>query len=132
MNSLKNLTVASTSGVELPPVSGTPAPRCPSRLPSSLNRFKNGGEFTRSCKTAFAKHIFLVFTSPRARRRGNVAPSVGQEAGIEETMEGGAKCEELETEVTSASYDSDGVFGRDVGIGASVGAGAGVDVVDKI
>ena len=47
-------------------------------------------------------------------------------------MEGGAKCEELETEVTSASYDSDGVFGRDVGIGVSVGVGACVDAVDEI
>jgi hypothetical protein len=49
-------------------------------------------------------------------------------------MEGGGKCEELETltEATPALLDSEGVFSGEVGIGASVGAGACVDVVDKI
>ena len=46
-------------------------------------------------------------------------------------MEGGAKCEELETEATPASQDSDSVCIRDVGIGASVAVGACVDAVDK-
>ena len=96
VNSLKNLTVASTSGVELLPVSGTPNPRCLFRSPSSLNRYQNGGEFTRSCKTTFAKHVFLVFASPRARRRGNALLLDGQEAGMEERMEVGIKCDKLE------------------------------------
>jgi hypothetical protein len=82
MNSSKNLTVASTSGVAPPPVSGPPAPRCPFRSPSSLNRFQNGGECTSSCNTAFAKHILPVFTSPRARRRGSVALPVGREGVV--------------------------------------------------
>jgi hypothetical protein len=43
-------------------------------------------------------------------------------------MEGRAKCEESEVEVTHVSSD----FGRDVGIGGSVGVGACVDAVDKI
>jgi hypothetical protein len=47
-------------------------------------------------------------------------------------MEGGPTCEGLETEATLASQDSDGVFVRDVGIGASVGVGVWMDEVDRI
>ena len=89
-NSLKNLTVASTSGVEPPTVLGT-APRCAFRSRSSLKRFQNGGECTSSWKTAFAKHIFLEVTSPRRRRRGRVSLSIGQEVGMEEPMKGGPR-----------------------------------------
>ena len=79
-NSSKKLTVTSTSGVVRPPVSGPPAPRCPLRSPSSLNRFQNGGGRTSGCNTAFAKYIPPVFTSPRrARRRGSVALPVGRD-----------------------------------------------------
>ena len=45
-------------------------------------------------------------------------------------MEGGAMCKGLKTEATLASEDPDGVFVRDVGIGASVGVGACLDEVD--
>ena len=100
INSLRNLTVASTSGVAPAPVSGSSGLRCHFISPSSLNRFQNGGEFTSSCRTAFVKHIFLIFTSPRARRRGSVALLVGREAGMEIPMEGGGKWEELERDDT--------------------------------
>ena len=103
INSLKNLTEASTSGVAPPPVSKAPAMRLPFRSQSSVNRFRDGGRFTSSCKTAFAKHMFLVFTSPRARRRGTVALQIEPQAGMEELMEGGEKCEELETGATPAT-----------------------------
>ena len=43
-------------------------------------------------------------------------------------MDGGAKCEGLEEDVARVSSD----FGRDDGIGDSVGVGACVDEVDKI
>src|SRR5580658_9789935 len=99
-NCLKNSTVASTSGVATP-VSG--APRCAFTWLSSLNRFQNGGRFTSSCKTALAKHIFPIFTSPRGRSRASVAPPVGREAGVEEPIERGGRWEELETEATPAS-----------------------------
>ena len=69
-NSPNSFLVASSSGVARPSVSGPPSPRCPFRSPSSLSRFQKGGERTRSCNTAFAKHILPVFASPRARRRG--------------------------------------------------------------
>ncbi len=102
IDSLKNLTVTSISGVAPPPVPGTPAPCCPFRSPSSLNRFQDGGDLTSCYKIAFTKHIFPVFTSPRARSRGSVALPVGREAGMEEPMEGEAKRGELETVVTPA------------------------------
>ena len=79
VNSSTSLTVASNNGVAPPLISRPTSPRNPFRSPSSLNRFQNGGECTRSCNTAFAKHRPPVFTSPRPRRRGNVALSVGRE-----------------------------------------------------
>ena len=57
LNSSKNLTVASTSGIAPLPVPGSPSPRCTFRSPSSLNRFQNGGECSSSYDTAFAEHI---------------------------------------------------------------------------
>ena len=49
-----------------------------------------------------------------------------------EPIEGGAKCEESETEAAPASSDSNGVFCRDVGIGAKVGVYPCVGEVDRI
>ena len=47
-----------------------------------------------------------------------------------EQMEEGARCGELETAVTPASQDSEGVSGRDVGAGGGiVDVGARVDAV---
>lgn len=72
-NSSQNLTVASTSGIATPPVSGPPASRCLFKSLNFLNKSQNGGECTSNCNTEFAKHIPPVFTSPRARNRGSVA-----------------------------------------------------------
>ena len=59
-----------------------------------------------------------------------MALPVGPEAGMEEPM---GECEgSAETEATSAWQESDGVSDRDVGIGASAGAGTCVDEVNKI
>ena len=69
---------------------------------------------------------FPVFVSPWTRRRGNVALTVGQEAGMEEPREWRAKCEILETEVAPASQGSNGLFSGDVGIVAFA------DAVDRI
>ncbi|KAH9987585.1 hypothetical protein BJV77DRAFT_1024935 [Russula vinacea] len=80
-NSSKNLTVASSSGVALPAVSGPPAPRRPFRSLSSLTRSQNGGECTSSCSTAFTRHTLLVF-SLRARRRGTMASPFGWEGVV--------------------------------------------------
>ena len=81
INSSKNRIIASTSGVAQPLGSGAP-PRCLFRSPSCLNRFCNGGEYTSSCKTAFAKHMLPLFTSPRARRCGSAALQVGPEGVV--------------------------------------------------
>ncbi len=82
MNSSMNLSVASTSGVPPPPASKTLAPCCLFRSPSSLNRFRKGGECTSSCDTEFAKHIFLVSTSPRTLRHGRMVLPFEQEGGM--------------------------------------------------
>ena len=47
---------------------------------------------------------------------------------MEDLKDGGAKCEESEAEVKHVPSE----FGRDVGIGGSVGVGPCVDAVDKI
>ena len=47
---------------------------------------------------------------------------------MEDLIDVGAKCKESEAEVIHVSSD----FGRDVGIGGSVGVGGCVDAVDKI
>ena len=76
--------------------------------------------------------MFLVFTSPRGRRRGSVALPVGREAGIEELMKGGAEREVFVAEAAPALSDSDSIFGGDVVISASEDVGGCVYAVDEI
>jgi hypothetical protein len=69
INSSMNLAGESTRGILPPPVSGTPAPRCLSELPSFLERFQKGKICTRSRNAALIEHILPVFTSSRASQR---------------------------------------------------------------
>jgi hypothetical protein len=50
---------------------------------------------------------------------------------MEELMAGEAECKELEIEATPPSWDFDGIWGREVEIATSVGAGTCVDALDK-
>ena len=112
-----------------------------------------------SCNTAFAKHMFPLFISPRARRCGSAAWQVGpedvvpskrerdpafsegrkwdggEEAGTEKSTTDEAGGKGLEAEAASASQEIDDSFGTrrvDSGTGSGVSVGAGVDAVYRI
>lgn len=36
-------------------------------FPNSINNLRNGAQYTKTCKTAFAKHIFPEFINPLVR-----------------------------------------------------------------
>ena len=111
-----------------------------------------------SCNTAFAKHMFPLFTSPRARRWGSAAWQVGPDDAVPSKRarnpafgkgrkrDGGEVAEteksttdeaggrRLEAEAASASQEIDdpiGTHGVDSETGSGVSVGAGVDAVDR-
>lgn len=66
-NSLRNRMVASTSGVAFVPSRWEPTTGPATCFRSSEKKRWKGGQYTRICRTAFAKHILPVLMSPRGR-----------------------------------------------------------------